>query len=72
VTVRKRYPVVALAMILRLGWPGEGRAADLDELSKYRPSSKVFSTCSNSAKRTPSYPSRRSNMPEITLGTVGP
>jgi len=35
VTVRKRYPVMALAVILRLGWPGEGRAADLDELSKY-------------------------------------
>jgi hypothetical protein len=35
VTVGKRYPVMALAVILRLGWAGEGRAADLDELSKY-------------------------------------
>jgi hypothetical protein len=33
--MRKPYAVVALAVILRLGWPGEARAADLDELSKY-------------------------------------
>ena len=33
--MRKSYPVVALALILRLAWPGEARAADLDELSKY-------------------------------------
>jgi hypothetical protein len=35
IALPKSYPVVALAVILRLGWPGEARAADLDELSKY-------------------------------------
>jgi hypothetical protein len=34
--MRKSYAVVALVVILRLGWPGEVQAADdLGELSKY-------------------------------------
>jgi hypothetical protein len=33
--VRKSRPVLALAVTLNLVWPGEGGAADLDELSTY-------------------------------------
>ena len=33
--MRTPFAVMALAAVLRLGWPAEARAADLDELSKY-------------------------------------
>jgi len=33
--MRRSHLIVVLAAILRLGWPSEARAADLDELSKY-------------------------------------